>query len=204
MCFSAAASYTASAALLLTGIVAMSKAKSRMRMFAAIPLLFAIQQFIEGITWQTLSKGGSALMSTYAYLFFVFIVWPLWMPLAVRSISTTKRELTLLNLPIAAGGFVAILALVYATYTTPLAAITCNSIRYISDLPTYLWNIGTVAYLIATITPFFIVQQRYLWLMGSALAVSYAISFIFYYQTLLSIWCFFVAILSVLILLLVW
>ena len=113
MCFSAAASYTASAALLLSGVIAMSKAKPRMRMFAAIPLLFAAQQFIEGVTWQALSQGAPALMSTYAYLFFVFLVWPLWMPLAVRSISKTKREHTLLNIPIAAGGFVVILALVW-------------------------------------------------------------------------------------------
>jgi hypothetical protein len=204
MCFSAAASYTASAVLLLCGIAAISKAKSRMRMFAAIPLIFSAQQFLEGVTWQALSRGESALISTYAYLVFVFLIWPLWMPLAARSISTTKRELTLLNIPLAAGGFVAIFALVCAAYTTPLAAITCNSIRYFTDLPPYAWKIGTVAYLIATITPFFIVQQRYLWLMGSALSVSYILSFIFYHQTLLSIWCFLAALLSILILFLVW
>ncbi len=204
MCFSAAASYTASAALLLSGIIAMSKAKPRMRMIAAIPLLFAAQQFMEGITWQALAKGESAMMSTYAYLFFVFLVWPLWMPLAVRSASKTKHENSLLNIPIAAGGFVAILSLVCAFYTTPLAAITCNSIRYIPDLPPYAWKIGTIAYLIATITPFFIIQQRYFWLIGATLSISYIISFIFYYQILLSIWCFFAGILSILALLLVW
>ncbi len=204
MCFSAAASYTASAALLLTGAIAMSKAKPRMRMLAAIPLLFSAQQFLEGITWQALSKGESALMSTYAYLVFVFLVWPLWMPLAVRSLSTKKREIALLNIPIAAGGFVAILALVCIFYITPLAAITCNSIQYFTDLPPYAWKIGTIAYLTATIPPFFIVKQRYLWLMGATLAISYAISFIFYYPILLSIWCFFAALLSLLILLLVW
>ena len=204
MCFSAAASYTASAALLLCGIIALNKAKSRMRMFAAIPLLFAVQQFMEGITWQAVSKGDSSPISTYIYLVFVFVVWPLWMPLAVRSISKTDRERMLLNIPLAAGGFVAILALVYAAYTTPLTVISCNSIRYIGDLPRYVWQIGTIAYLIATITPFFIIQRKQFWLMGSALAISYAVSFIFYYQVLLSIWCFFVALLSIFTLLLVW
>jgi len=204
MCFSATASYTASALLLLTGIVALSKSKSHMRMFAAIPLIFAIQQFTEGVTWQAIAKGESALTSTYAYLFFVFIIWPLWIPLATRSISSTNWELRLLTIPLAAGAFVAIFALVCAAYTTPIAAITCNSIHYVANLPTYAWTIGTIAYLIATITPFFIIQQRYFWLMGSALSISYIISFIFYQQTLLSVWCFFAALLSVLTLLLVW
>jgi len=203
MCFSAAASYTASAVLLLTGIIALSKAKARLRMFAAIPLLFAIQQFTEGVTWQALSRGESALASSYAYLFFVFIIWPLWIPLAARSIST-KQEQALLAIPLAAGVFVAILALVCAAYTTPLTVITCNSIKYMADLPTYVWGSGAIAYLIATITPFFIIRQQYFWLMGVALSVSYVLSFIFYQQTLLSIWCFFAAILSVLTLLLVW
>lgn len=204
MCFSAAASYTASAVLLLSGIIALSKAKARTRMFAAIPLIFAIQQFTEGVTWQTLQAGGSALISTYAYLFFVFIIWPLLVPWAALSLSTSTRERKLLRLPLAAGGVVALLALVSALYITPITVITCNSIRYTADLPLAMGALGTIAYLIATIGPFFIVQQRHFWLMGSALTIAYLMSFIFYYQTLISVWCFFAALLSVLTLLMVW
>ncbi len=204
MCFSASASYTASALLLLSGIIALSKAKHRQRMLAAIPLLFAIQQFIEGTTWQALYAGAPATISTYAYLVFVFLVWPLWIPLSIRMISTTKREHLLLKLPLAAGSFVAVLSLVFAFYLTPYAAITCNSIRYIADLPSYVWQTGTIAYLIATIPPFFIIRKKGFWLMGTALAIAYLVSFVFYYTTSLSMWCFFAALLSIFTLSIVW
>lgn len=204
MCFSATASYTASAALLITGLISLYKTKPRMRMIAAIPLLFSIQQLSEGITWQALSRGTSAQLSTYVFLFFVFIIWPLWVPLATRSIAHTAQERSLLNIPIVAGSYVAAFALLYASSIRPIAAITCTSIRYIEDLPIHLWGLGSIAYLIATITPFFIIRQRYFWLMGSALAISYVVTFILYHQTLISVWCFFTAILSILTLLIIW
>ena len=204
MCFSASISYTASAALLICGIATISKAKSHQRMFAATPFLFAIQQFIEGTTWQALYKGTSTTLGTYAYLFFVLIVWPLWIPLATRTISTNKREKLLLILPLIAGTFVALLALGALWYTVPQTEISCNSIRYIANIPSYIWITGMILYLFATITPFFIIRRRHFWLMGSALAISYLVAFIFYYKTLISIWCFFAALLSIFTLLLVW
>ncbi len=204
MCFSATASYTASAALLLTSIVTLSKANTRQRMLAAMPLLFAIQQFIEGTSWQALNQGIQTQTSTYAYLFFVFVVWPLWIPVSIRSLCTNKRETKQLTIPILSGLVVALFAVVYLWYVTPKAFITCNSIRYIADLPSYVWIIGSIFYLIATITPFFIIKRKYFWLMGSTLAISYIASFLFYYQTMLSVWCFFAAFLSIFTLLIVW
>jgi len=52
MCFSATANFVGSAALGTVGVVTLKKVKHRRELlFAALPLFFAIHQFIEGFVW---------------------------------------------------------------------------------------------------------------------------------------------------------
>ena len=52
MCFSATASFGASAVLGVIGVAAVAKAKTKpQRLFASIPLVFAVQQLSEGFLW---------------------------------------------------------------------------------------------------------------------------------------------------------
>ena len=52
MCFSAAANFVGSAALAAIGVVTLTKVKHRRELlFASLPILFAIHQFIEGFVW---------------------------------------------------------------------------------------------------------------------------------------------------------
>ena len=52
MCFSAVANFVGSAALGAVGVVTLKKVKHRRElMFASLPILFAIHQFIEGFVW---------------------------------------------------------------------------------------------------------------------------------------------------------
>jgi hypothetical protein len=52
MCFSATANFVGSAALGTAGVVTLTKVKHRRELlFAALPLLFALHQFIEGFVW---------------------------------------------------------------------------------------------------------------------------------------------------------
>lgn len=52
MCFSAAASFIAGVSLTTIGVVTLKKARNRAEIpFASIPLLFGIQQLIEGTLW---------------------------------------------------------------------------------------------------------------------------------------------------------
>ena len=57
MCFSASASFSAAALLLGIGALTLRSAlatrQPRALLFAAIPILFAIQQLIEGVIWLT-------------------------------------------------------------------------------------------------------------------------------------------------------
>ena len=204
MCFSATTSFISSALLLLISCATILKAgmNSKKLMFAAIPLLFSIQQACEGLIWNALTSNQSALIYTYIYLFFVFIVWPLWMPISVMRISAIKNNMFFI--PLASGILVALSGLIAAFYTTPIPLIMEHHIYYSFDLPQSFYTLGTIAYLIATITPFFLSTVPFMYIMGILIGVSYAISYIFYYQFILSIWCFFAAILSIIVVKIIW
>ena len=67
MCFSSNASFGASAVLAVVGVVAIAKAKNTPgRLFAAIPIIFSIQQFAEGMLW--LSMKEHVRTGTMAFL----------------------------------------------------------------------------------------------------------------------------------------
>ena len=95
MCFSAPASFVASAVLVTTGSYCVKKAAERDRdylAFAAVPILFGVQQFFEGFVWIGLNAGipWMVKLASYAFLFFAFGFWPFYAPLSV--FLAEKRE----------------------------------------------------------------------------------------------------------------
>jgi hypothetical protein len=102
-----------------------------------------------------------------------------------------------------AGICTSLLAIVALFISVPTAHIVEHHITYSVDLPGWIYFFSTFLYLIATITPFFIPHIPNLWLIGVIAATSYSISFIFYHTALLSVWCFFAALLSLLIFIIV-
>ena len=61
MCFSAAANFVGSGVLGAVGVVTLTKVKhQRELLFAALPTLFAIHQFIEGFVWLGLDRSSLA------------------------------------------------------------------------------------------------------------------------------------------------
>ena len=88
MYFSATASF--SAAALLLGIVtltlksALVTRQRRALPFAAITVVFAVQQLIEGVIWLTFAEKRTRLHAgmTCAYSFFSHVLWPVYEPVA--------------------------------------------------------------------------------------------------------------------------
>src|SRR6476659_11443927 len=86
MCFSAAASFSAGAVLLGIGALTVASAREPRELpFAAMPLLFAVQQLIEGAIWLTFDHGAPGIGAdlTLAYVLFSHVFWPVYVPLAV-------------------------------------------------------------------------------------------------------------------------
>jgi hypothetical protein len=101
MCFSARASFVASALLLAIGAVTLRSASTpgqRDKLpLAAAPLLFGVQQACEGVVWLGLpdpsagpgwdgSPSTLVLGAALSYLFFAYAFWPVWMPLAAAAL----------------------------------------------------------------------------------------------------------------------
>jgi hypothetical protein len=70
MCFSANASFAASGVLAAVGAASIRETKTkRGLLYAFIPLIFAIQQFVEGLQWLT-RPGAWSVFLAYGFLFF--------------------------------------------------------------------------------------------------------------------------------------
>ena len=69
-------------------------------------------------------------------------------------------------------------------------------IDYGVNAPQQFLKIAYLAYLAVTLLPFLITSKRKVWLLGAVIVVSYAVAAYFYSEYLLSVWCFFAAIIS--------
>ena len=95
MCFSATASFSVAALLLGVGTLTLKSARRPRELpFAAIPLLFAIQQLSEGVIWLTFRYDAPPLgaVVTRLYSFFSHVLWPIYVPVAVWLIEPAGRR----------------------------------------------------------------------------------------------------------------
>src|ERR1700688_2246685 len=87
MCFSATANFVGSTALLGIGVVTLTRVKHRRELlFAALPVLFAIHQFIEGFVWLGLDGILSPTVAHdmgAAYMLYAQGLLPFILPLGV-------------------------------------------------------------------------------------------------------------------------
>lgn len=203
MCFSAEASFGASGVILAAGVVSIAKARKRSQVpFAAIPLIFSVQQAIEGLLWVALSNSEYAQWrspATYFFLFFAQIIWPLWVPFSLLLLESHTQRKRILR------GFLCVGALISAYFAYRLvfwgaqAHIVSHHITYENDFPFYWVILSGVFYVAATLLPPFVSQTRKMAVFGSSLTASFIVTILFYYQFLTSVWCFFAALMSVVI-----
>ena len=106
MCFSAAANFIGSGALAAIGVVTLTKVKHRRELlFAALPTLFAIHQFIEGFVWlgldgilsPTVTHNMGAAFMLYAQGLLPFLL-PLSVLLFEPGVKDRRRMLPFLGL----------------------------------------------------------------------------------------------------------
>ncbi len=203
MCFSATASFTAGVVLTVIGIVSIKKANYKSQLlFASIPFMFGVQQFAEGILWLTIPKQDYFVLqktATYIYLFFAHILWPLWVPIAILLIEKSSTRKKFQKFLVATGIAVSIY-LTYCLATHPVkAAIDGHHINYIlgySDLVTNFW---IFLYALATIAPPFFSHIKRMWILGVTILISYIITQFFYENYILSVWCFFSSVISIMV-----
>lgn len=207
MCFSATASFGASAILGVIGIIAVAKSSNKsQRLFATIPLIFSIQQLSEGLLWLSLDDPGMASwqsLFTIIYLLFAMAVWPLWIPLAIHGLEKDVKRKKRMNWFLGIGALVAI-AVCFVLYFYSVQVIQMrHHLHYefsLAPMAKKLLGPFSVLYILATVvTPFISGIKKMKWL-GIAFLLSYLFAVIFYQGFVVSVWCFFAAILSVVVL----
>jgi hypothetical protein len=96
MCFSATASFGVGVILTVIGVASLKKARHPTQvLFAAIPLIFAVQQISEGMLWLILPHPELLHFKkyiTYSFLIFAQIIWPLWLSMAVLLLEKSKTR----------------------------------------------------------------------------------------------------------------
>jgi heme/copper-type cytochrome/quinol oxidase subunit 4 len=195
MCFSYGISFTVSIALAVIGTAAIKRTSRKSELlFAAIPLLFSLQQLVEGVIWLQLLKSGDTYWLAQAYTLFVGMLWPVMAPLSIWLLEP-KRINRCMMLPVLATGIGIALYTAYALWQFPVTtriAEYCISYEYPVPQP----HLMLVAYIIATCAAFFIASDSFIvWLGGINLA-AFAASYYIYSYDLTSVWCFFAAIIS--------
>ncbi len=201
MCFSATASFSAGIILSTIGVASIKKAETKSQLaFASIPLIFAVQQITEGFLWLALSNPDFATMqwpATYLFLFFAQVVWPFWVPYSILKIEKNARKRKVKRGLMALGAAVS-LYLGYCLIAFPVeASISGMHITYEQAYPAALSLIVGLLYIIATIVPPFFSSVRKMWLLGTAILISYIITSVFYTDYIVSVWCFFASIISI-------
>ena len=193
MCFSATASFAASGALVALGGASLVVAKKEDKILAAIPLLFGVQQALEGVQWLYLNAGASSLLAGYGFLFFAFIVWPIYAPTAVFMLDKKRRKI--LGWFIALGVAVA-LYFFWLLLNQPLAIQELRAcVNYsLGGFP--FAKFIYVAYPLVVFGPLFLSSRKLFNWFGVAIAVFAIISWFFFTVDFISVWCFFSAVIS--------
>lgn len=201
MCFSASASFSSAVVLLAVGTLTLKAARHKREFFlAAIPLLFAIQQIIEGVLWLTFSNDAALLnvAMTYLYSFFSHVLWPIYLPLSVLLIEPPGRSrwvlAAFLAIGVVVGSYLLLAMVIFGITSRP----TGQHIEYVAP---HFFGMATMsAYLLATTMTPVLSTHRMVKLFGILAFLSFASAYYFYTTWFISVWCFFAALLSMLIL----
>lgn len=207
MCFSAEASFGASAILTIVGIATLTKVKTRSQIpFAIIPLIFAFQQLVEGFVWLSLLDPNYLVhrqIPTYIFLIIAQVVWPVWIPFSVWYIEKEKDRKNILAIFITIGiVFSSYLIFSMINYPTH-AELRHLHIRYVQELSPFLKIIGAVFYFMATVVTLFIPKDGNIKILGIIILISFLISKLFFADNVVSVWCLFAGMMSFIIYLII-
>jgi hypothetical protein len=202
VCFSATANFVGSAVLGTVGAVTLTRVKHRRELlFAALPILFAIHQFIEGFVWLGLDGILSAKVAHdmgAAFMLYAQGLLPFLMPLSVFLFEPNAKSRKRM-LPFLVIGGATTLYILWALTAYPLELyIRGNSLVYINQAT----NNTAVAfvYVIATCGSLFFSNIRMMVLFGTAnLAILLVVMEVKRYA-FTSLWCAYAAVASIIIL----
>jgi hypothetical protein len=206
MCFSATANFVGSTVLGAIGVVTLTHVKHRRELlFASLPILFAIHQFIEGFVWLgldgILSPNVTHLMAA-AFMLYAQGLLPFLLPLSVIlfEADTASRKRMI---PFVAIGTLTTLYTLWALIAWPMQVfVRDNSIVYINQATNNTWV--AILYVIATCGSLLFSKVRDMVIFGWANVVILLVVMIVKRYAFTSLWCAYAAAASIIILAYFW
>ena len=211
MCFSPMASFVASFFLGGVYLAAYRKVLNQNKYLPAIlgivliPFFFAIQQFSEGFVWLSLLYNFNDIIKNMAinmFMFFAFIFWPAYTPISMYRLEQNNSCKKILKILILVGFMTAIFLLERLCYFGVNAQLANCHIMYNSNLSQFSTNVmylTMAAYLLATCGSLLVSTFPRVREMGILISLAYIATYLFYVNFLISVWCFFAAIISLLV-----
>jgi hypothetical protein len=220
MCFSASASFTASAVLMPLGLYSTHIArKTGQRDYvplALTPFFFGLQQLVEGVEWTAIDLGKVEPLTSLAglgFLFFAYCFWMIWIPWSAWSIarSTESRGLQHRLKWVAIVATVLGIAFYLPVLLNPPALqpavhSTGRLVYDISNLHSAIHNfvntepVGELVYWGFIVVPLVALSDKAVKLFGILIFVSIFLTWFTYSKTFNSVWCFYCAVLSIFVL----
>jgi hypothetical protein len=206
MCFSAVANFVGSGVLGTIGVVTLTRVKHRRELlFASLPTLFAIHQFIEGFVWLGLDGILSPKVTHNmgaAFMLYAQGLLPFLLPLSVLlfepDIKSRRRML-----PFLVVGALTTLYILWALIAYPLQVfIKGNSIVYIN--PATNNTFVAVLYVIATCGSLLFSKVKDMVIFGIANMAILLVVMAFKRYAFTSLWCAYAAVASIIILFYFW
>lgn len=211
MCFSPTASFVASFFLGGVAWAAYRKVLKQNQDVPAklglvlVPFGFAIQQFSEGFVWLSLLYNFSDViknLAIYMFMFFAFIFWPAYTPICMYRLEQNNNCKKVLKALIIVGFMTAVFLLERLCYFGVLAQLANCHIMYSSNLSQFSTSVTYLtmaAYLLATCGSLLVSSFPRVRQIGVLISLAYIAAYLFYVNFLISVWCFFAAIISLLV-----
>jgi len=204
MCFSATASFTAATVAGSIGTVTLWKAAKlrdpALLPIAAFPVLFALQQLVEGFLWLDLARpepGACQPFLVHAFIGYAEIFWPVFAPVAAWLIEPNLRRRRLIALCVLTGAAVSTYLLVKMLGNPYTASAASGHIVYGNGV-SYPRGIE-IPYVLATTISLLLSSHRMIQLLAVVILSGFAVAWLSYYQSYISVWCFFAAASSVIV-----
>ena len=206
MCFSATANFVGSTVLAGVGVVTLTKVKHRRELlFAALPVLFAIHQFIEGFVWLGLDGILSPKVAHNmgaAFMLYAQGLLPFILPLSVILFEVDAKSRRRMQPFLILGTLTALYILWALTAYPTQVFVKGNSIVYINQATNN--EAVAVFYVIVTCGSLLFSKIKDMVIFGIANLAILLLVMAFKRYAFTSLWCAYAAVASVIILAYFW
>ncbi|MDO8753817.1 MAG: hypothetical protein Q7J80_07975 [Anaerolineales bacterium] len=181
------------------GVATVKKAERKAEIpFAMIPLLFGVQQIIEGVLWLSFRFDAPLLnvIMTYVFTLFSHVLWPIFVPFSIGLMETVawrKKVISAFQITGIAVGLYHLYVIVKFPVTSEFNGHIVYVSPYFNKVPVL------VLYLAATCVGAFFSSHKIINIFGALALLLFMVAYWFYTVAFFSVWCFFAAILSVVI-----